>query len=184
VRKIRRALEATGGVDDEIEAELSKIHTSVSLVLSVGKKLAHELSGDRYGEPKDRRGNPRVYPVRALLQHGIDILALDEDMQQKIRIKLAVPQDSLAVKVDYGQFADALLNLLMNAVHAMMPDGGSLMVGAQRRADEVEIWVQDTGHGISPRHLAISSTSALPRKREAPASVSGASRRRSSTAAG
>jgi signal transduction histidine kinase len=50
-----------------------------------------------------------------------------------------------------NQLEMALINLVVNAVHAMGEKGGRLAVGTRRRGDDVEIWVQDEGPGIPER---------------------------------
>ncbi len=50
-----------------------------------------------------------------------------------------------------NQLEMALINLVVNAVHAMGEKGGSLSVGTRRRGDDVEIWVKDEGPGIPER---------------------------------
>jgi signal transduction histidine kinase len=45
----------------------------------------------------------------------------------------------------------ALINLVVNAVHAMGEKGGCLGVGTRRRGDDVEIWIKDEGPGIPER---------------------------------
>ena len=47
-----------------------------------------------------------------------------------------------------NQLEMALINLVVNAIHAMEPDGGQLRVSSTRQGDEVEIAVADTGPGI------------------------------------
>ncbi len=47
-----------------------------------------------------------------------------------------------------NQLEMALINLVVNAVHAMGEKGGRLSVGTRRRGDDVEIWVKDEGPGI------------------------------------
>ena len=47
-----------------------------------------------------------------------------------------------------NQLEMALINLVVNAVHAMGEKGGTLTVGTRRRGDDVEISVADEGPGI------------------------------------
>jgi len=57
------------------------------------------------------------------------------------------------VLVDEVQIKQAFLNLLVNARQAM-PDGGELVVQAQRIGTKVEVRVTDTGTGMSEEKLA------------------------------
>jgi signal transduction histidine kinase len=50
-----------------------------------------------------------------------------------------------------NQLEMALINLVVNAVHAMGEKGGALRVGTRRQGDEVEISVSDEGPGIPER---------------------------------
>jgi signal transduction histidine kinase len=54
-----------------------------------------------------------------------------------------------AVKGVSNQLEIALINLVVNAVHAM-EGGGTLVVATAAHGEEVEIAVSDTGHGIPP----------------------------------
>jgi signal transduction histidine kinase len=47
-----------------------------------------------------------------------------------------------------NQLEMALINLVVNAVHAMGEKGGTLGVATRRRGDDVEISVKDEGPGI------------------------------------
>jgi two-component system sensor histidine kinase PilS (NtrC family) len=65
--------------------------------------------------------------------------------------------ESLPTHVDPQQFRQALWNLCINAVQSM-PEGGELRVGSaclpdHGRASWLQIWVADTGCGISDEHL-------------------------------
>jgi signal transduction histidine kinase len=50
-----------------------------------------------------------------------------------------------------NQLETALINLVVNAVHAMGEKGGRLTVGTRRRGDDVEVSVADEGSGIPER---------------------------------
>jgi signal transduction histidine kinase len=56
------------------------------------------------------------------------------------------------IHADPDQMGQVLLNLVINAIHAM-PEGGKLRVGMQSNGDGVSLTVADTGCGIPPAHL-------------------------------
>lgn len=64
-----------------------------------------------------------------------------------------IPADLPPLRADPAQLKQVLLNLVMNALHAM-PTGGRLTVSATAIGDTVRIAVRDTGIGISPAVLA------------------------------
>jgi signal transduction histidine kinase len=75
-----------------------------------------------------------------------------EDEQAGIRHHVDLPVGLPLVLVDEDQIKQAVLNLLVNARHAM-PDGGELIVQVRRVGNQVELTVTDTGIGMQPEHL-------------------------------
>ena len=57
------------------------------------------------------------------------------------------------VNVDRALLRQALLNLMLNAIQAM-PSGGKLTLQTERRGEQAEIRIADTGQGIAPQHRA------------------------------
>lgn len=89
--------------------------------------------------------------------HPCDLNAIIEDVlllvrhklkQQgiELRKKLAVPLPE--VSCDRTQIEQVLLNLILNAAHAM-PKGGALTISTSREKDAVSFAIADTGEGIS-----------------------------------
>lgn len=56
------------------------------------------------------------------------------------------------VSANSGELQQVLMNFIINAMHAM-PEGGKVEVGCAERDGAVEIWVRDSGTGISPEVL-------------------------------
>ncbi len=93
----------------------------------------------------------RAHDLAALCQAAADLVA-PECAAQGIAVAVEVP-GGLSVSWDSDRMRQALLNLLLNAVHAM-PKGGQLTIQGRRLRDgQVELLVCDTGHGIAPEHL-------------------------------
>jgi signal transduction histidine kinase len=104
------------------------------------------------------RGESTLGPVEVqrLVDETLSVLARDP---QKDGIALRVQvQPGLTVVGDPVQLEQVLLNLLINARHAMLGRGGSITVKAGRAPDggddaDVRIQVIDTGPGIPEKHL-------------------------------
>lgn len=79
-----------------------------------------------------------------LLEHG--------DRPGPLKVGREFPA-SLVWRVDPQQFRQALWNLCLNAVEAM-PEGGELRVGARVYRGWLELWVSDTGEGITAAELS------------------------------
>jgi signal transduction histidine kinase len=94
--------------------------------------------------------------VQALVDEALQVLARDP---QKDGIALRVQvQPDLYVSVDPIQLEQVLLNLLINARHAMLGKGGSLTVKASAAEEqgiptELRLQVIDTGPGIPEKLL-------------------------------
>jgi signal transduction histidine kinase len=96
----------------------------------------------------------KLQPVHlaALISDVRTTVAADAE-RQGITIKAECPDSLPEINADPGMLRQALLNLAINACHAM-PDGGTLRLAcrpASRR--RVEIDVEDTGVGIAPENL-------------------------------
>jgi two-component system NtrC family sensor kinase len=90
---------------------------------------------------------------------------LTRSLRADIDIKVDVPDNACAIRVDPGEFELAILNLAVNAKDAM-PAGGTLSIRAKPvtlkgeateeglSGEFVAIRVTDTGHGIPPDVLA------------------------------
>lgn len=80
------------------------------------------------------------------------ILVEKDASQQGVSIKTDIDPEDLQLEVDPDRFSQLLLNLYLNAIHAMK-EGGLLDVSAFRANGDTIIRVSDSGMGISPEHL-------------------------------
>ena len=82
-----------------------------------------------------------------------DSLEMFHERLARSRIQLEMPlaDPCPMVLADADQMSQVMINLVMNAVHAM-PDGGTLRVGLASEPQMVRLTVADTGHGI-PREM-------------------------------
>src|SRR5262249_448872 len=70
-----------------------------------------------------------------------------------IHVKVYLPADLPAVRLDADLFKQAILNILLNAEQAM-PEGGSVTLQAAVDNGHVCLHIIDTGQGIAPDMLA------------------------------
>ena len=69
----------------------------------------------------------------------------------RVRLVKTLERDLPRVLGVSNQLESALINLVVNAVHAMGEKGGTLGVTTRRRGDDVEVSVSDEGPGIAER---------------------------------
>jgi signal transduction histidine kinase len=87
--------------------------------------------------------------VNTLLEDMVDFFHPQAQVQ-RVQLRLRRSEGGpLLVPLDERLIKQAILNLLINAVHAM-PAGGEIILSARREADRAAIEVIDTGKGMEP----------------------------------
>jgi signal transduction histidine kinase len=125
---------------DAIVEEVDRLDRRISHLLSFSRPAPYHPLAER---------------VERLVENLLPAVA--EPMRERgIDLRLELPRDLPAVRVDPMQLEQALLELVSNALDAM-PDGGRLRIGAESRngeapGGEVVIEIADTGPGI-PAHV-------------------------------
>jgi signal transduction histidine kinase len=81
----------------------------------------------------------------------LDMLDLNQKLleHQRIRVQKQLPKTPL-IYGSRSQLQSVFMNLMLNAVAAMEPNGGTLTVKVQQVGDYIEAEIGDTGHGIAP----------------------------------
>ncbi|HBY71244.1 MAG TPA: sensor histidine kinase, partial [Lachnospiraceae bacterium] len=92
---------------------------------------------------------PELSAVYELLQNAIEAV---RQAAAKKHIKITSSESDLQLYFDMRWTAEALFNILDNAVK-YMPDGGSITISACPMALYTRIEISDTGIGILPEHL-------------------------------
>ena len=79
--------------------------------------------------------------------------SLCRDFQKdSITVSTEIPPD-LEIRCVLVQIQQVLMNLILNARDAMLPGGGLLTITASQEGQYVDLFVRDTGKGISRTHL-------------------------------
>jgi two-component system OmpR family sensor kinase len=88
-----------------------------------------------------------LWELATLVLDQMEPLATNKGVQLSLE-----PGPRAVLKADEDLLLQLMLNLLDNAIK-YTPQGGRVVTGWGVRDDLVEVWVQDTGIGISPEHL-------------------------------
>lgn len=120
---------------DLVREGLERIENTVGKLLWMARKGEHK--------PVDTNIRDAVNEVYSLLEYRM----------KKCRIHFSNKvEDNLSILVDPHDFQQVILNLFINAIHAM-PEGGYLTVNGLMEDSRVKIEVIDTGQGISRENI-------------------------------
>ncbi len=124
--------------EEPIKKGLQTIVTQVERITKVMNQL---LSFARRRTPERR-----PLDLRKVIEDGVEIFR-ERLARNQIHVEMDLAGACPLILADADQMSQVLINLIMNAVHAM-PDGGTLSVGLAPEKDMVKLTVADTGHGI------------------------------------
>ena len=145
---VREPVPVPAGAGATRSLDLSK---HVNIIGDEIRRLDQVVAGFlKFARPEELK----LQPVRlAALVSEVTTTVKPEAENRGIAIKAECPDALPEINADPGMLSQALLNLAINACHAM-PDGGTLRMACRAAARRrVEIDVEDTGVGIPPEHL-------------------------------
>ena len=95
-----------------------------------------------------RRKPPERSPLllKDIVENSLELFQ-ERLARSRVTAQLALDDSCPKVQADPDQMSQVMINLLMNAVHAM-PNGGTIRIGLAPEKDMVKLTVADTGHGI------------------------------------
>jgi len=151
--EIRNPLATIGGFARSMlrsPDELDRVLRNSQIILEEVERLEQILTRllDFARAPSSGMVLDRIEPLIEYARQVTEGLAEQADVD----IRVNVEQDLPEVFLDHDQFQQVMVNLVRNAVEAM-PDGGVLEIGACRGEESVELYVSDTGAGISEEHV-------------------------------
>ncbi|WP_424988166.1 sensor histidine kinase [Microbulbifer sp. S227A] len=134
-----------GDAAQRADEEFRLIDDQVYRIGVIVSKLLH------FARPEEYSGTDRLVDPSQVLQ---DCLVLTRHQVQSAGITCSVETTSTsAVRISRTELQQVIVNLILNAVHAM-PGGGALHVTTAETAEEIILTVADTGEGIDPATLA------------------------------
>ncbi|MHC1726707.1 MAG: ATP-binding protein [Syntrophobacteraceae bacterium] len=95
--------------------------------------------------------NRQRISCQELVQDSLKLIEKDA-LRQGVKVESAIDPQDLQLDVDPDRFSQILLNLYLNAIHAMK-QGGTLGVRTFQENGDTIIVVSDSGTGISAEHL-------------------------------
>lgn len=135
--------EAQGEISEHAEAVLNS-----ALQLS---SLIESMTNLRYVVIDDSELELQPLPLGGLLREAYrEILPLTQAKGQCLELR--EPPAPYFIRADHARLSLALTNVLHNAVK-FTPEGGVILLSAERSGDEVWITVRDNGIGIPPEEL-------------------------------
>lgn len=161
-----------GGLAHEIKNPLSTVNLNLKLLA----EDLHRINDDEHRRMLRRLESVRdeVDRVKATLDDflrfagkmeltlvSVDMRRLVEELSdfflpqaeaEHVILRTALPSEPLNCKVDANLLKQALLNLMLNALHATS-SGGELLLKISRQSDRCVVEVIDTGSGIAPDKL-------------------------------
>ncbi|MDO9116837.1 MAG: PAS domain S-box protein [Nitrospira sp.] len=101
-----------------------------------------------------RRKPPARGPLvlRDVIENSVEMFQ-ERLAKSRVQVEMQLDEACPQVQADADQMNQVLINLIMNAVHAM-PEGGQLRIGMAQADTMVKLTVADTGHGIPPEVIA------------------------------
>jgi PAS domain S-box-containing protein len=95
-----------------------------------------------------RRKPPERRPIvlRDIVEDSLELFR-ERLAKSGVTVELALDDHCPAAQADADQMSQIMINLIMNALHAM-EDGGTLRVGLESEQGWIKLTVADTGHGI------------------------------------
>ncbi len=139
---IRRAFENCAGDCPERANIAERIAVIDREVLRIGDMLEEFVRYARLAPPRFAE-----IDVNAVVDHVANLLS-ERLSRSHVALELSLAEPAPRARADEDKLVQALVNLCINAVHAM-PEGGRLFLATASQGDEVIVSVADTGTGIA-----------------------------------
>jgi len=137
-----------GGLTEKQREILTRAHDKIQGLLD----LINELLDVARIEAGHRQLELAPLEIGTVLQEIVNLLQV-KAQDQKVSLKLMVPNGLPPIVADRRGMEEVFTNLISNAIN-YSPDGGDVVISAQLRADRLEVKVKDHGIGIEPDEIS------------------------------
>ena len=129
--------------DDRAKQSLETIVTQVERIT----KIMNQFLTFARRRPAARR----LVALKDVIDDSLEMLH-ERLAHHRVNVVAELPEHMPLVRADPDQISQVLLNLFINALHAMS-EGGTLKVTVKPEPDAVVLMIADTGHGIPRENL-------------------------------
>jgi PAS domain S-box-containing protein len=124
--------------DEPVKKGLQTIVAQVERIT----RVMNQLLAFARRKPPERRS----LALKDIVENSVEMFQ-ERLAKSQVRIETQLGQPCPNVLADADQMSQVVINLVMNAIHAM-PEGGTLRIGLSPDKEMVKLTVADAGHGI------------------------------------
>ena len=126
------------------------VPTLIEVALTQGKRAAEIIEALRtFVHPQEATFVPVAFKE---VVESVRCLVRKELERREVELRVSIPRDLPPLRGVPGQLQQILLNLVLNAAHAIT-NGGWIEISARRGENGIEIRVADNGCGIPPEAM-------------------------------
>ena len=140
--------EAIGTLAPEMQPRVARIERAVTRM----DNLIRDLMDATRIEHGELKVSLAPEPIDAVVQEAVELFATAAQEHGIALESRRLADPALRVMCDRERIVQVLSNLIGNALK-FTPEGGRITVSVDRKGDEVELAVADTGRGIPPENL-------------------------------
>ncbi len=136
---------------EQLKDEMPKNNENVTLYTDIIQRNANRIEnliGDMLNSAKPKELQLELITVNDLIEETI-ALALDRINLKEIVLEKKYTENLFRILVDKEKVKIALLNIIINAIEAMIEQEGKLIVATFQKEDMITISITDNGKGMS-----------------------------------
>ena len=139
---------------EQLAPELENSDSQIYLdILKRNSKRIEDLITELLSSSRPAQIIEERLPLQKIIEDGINA-AHDRLTLKKIRLTKKFPDQPAIILADAEKLKIALLNIIINAVEAMEPENGELVIELELDGETVQVIIEDNGCGISEENMS------------------------------